>query len=268
MPFYNFEKNSITHRNVKNLQSVLYISLAILGTLQGLYYRFFFYLESFSLLYLIVSFVKEFFVVMSPISAIAAASFRNHDNWLRLTSNLQYIDKIFKNNQASKFNKFTIYLQLFFYMSIYVIYFFHAIFVYTSKTNVARFKMFWVNECSFFIDSVTYFLIFSLALALHSRYYQLNCLFDQNNISFHQLQKIEQVSRILSEGVQSYNAIFGWSLLFSSGKCVTHLLQWFLEILYLTRGSVYSPFNLIITSCFAVYTLVSIIFDSVKLKKK
>lgn len=257
VPFYKFESFSITYRNFKNGQAIILLILGIFGTGQCLYYRFFYFMEHWSALYLIINFIKEFFLVMAVLSAIVAASFQNQENWLKLNNYLQYIDTIF-DNRSGKEKKNVICLQLVFYFTLYAVHIAYTGFVWCSKVGNFKFKMFWFNELAFLIDTVHHFLIFNLALALLNRYYQLNCLFDKKEISFSNLQKIEHVSRVLSEATRLYNEIFGWSILFSSGKCVCHLLQWFEETLYYWNG-----LNLILgyypMSCsFVLFTAVNI----------
>lgn len=251
-PFYNFEKFSNSYQNVKNVQSVLYITLGIIGTVEGVYYRYFYFVETLSPVYAIVNYLKEFFLVLAVFSAIINASFCNQKKWSKLNNYLQYTDKIFKN-QAAKTDKISTNILFFVYMSIYGIYFIYVIYRF-SNTVSFKIKMFWFNEIAFGIHSTLHFLMFTLALTLRNRYHFLNNLLKNECNSSIAIHKIEHISRILSEATTLYNSIFGWCLLFTSGKCVTHLLQWFTEILYLSSNKNFMSYA--VSSASALYALV------------
>lgn len=258
VPFYDFKKFDVEHQNFKNSQAVIYILIAIFGTIEQLYLRFYFNYQYFSLPYLIINNIKEVFLIMSIISAIFAASFYNQKKWKKFNNQLQYIDSVF-NNRNIKEKKCKIYVQILIYFSLYMIYFAFIVLVFSSSSGFIRLRMYWLNEIAFFIDTFLQFLMFSFALALYSRYYQLNCLFKEEKISMESMQKIQHISRILSEATNSYNAIFGWPILFICGKCVSHMLQSFVEILISTRRSIfiYNPFDMLISVHFGLYTLVN-----------
>lgn len=255
IPFYKFEKFSNTHRNFKNIQAVVYITLGLLATLHGLYCRFEYFAQTYSIVYFVVNYIKEFFLVMTVLSAIMSASFHNQEHWMILNNHLQYLDEIFKRRDIKNSN-FFFHLQLIFYFWFYIIYLSYVIYIHIVKLGLFKFAMFWFNELAFGIDSVLHFFMFNLALGLYSRYHELNKLFKKTNITLKSTRRMEHISRILSEATQSYNTIFGWPLLFTSGKCVTHLLQWFMEVVNFPWGASYNPYDGLVNGAFAIYTLV------------
>lgn len=260
VPFYKFETFSITNKMLKNSQATILIILAMLGTGQGLYYRFFYFIENWNTLYLIINYIKEFFLLMAVVSAVIAASFQNQDNWLHFSNKLQYLDIIF-NNRNKKDKKSIVYLQLVFYFSLYAVYIAYVVVVWSSKVGNFKMKMFWFNELAFLIDTVLHFLIFNLALSLLRRYNNLNALFHQEeDISIKTMRKIAHISRILSETTRLYNEIFGWPLLFTSGKCVSQLLQWFEKTLNYSKKSnfVFGNYTLAMSCSFAAFIAVSL----------
>jgi gustatory receptor len=231
-PSYNFEKNVIIYPLMCKIYGFVLVSFLILSGTLSAYEIMQIYLSHKKKVttYFIVEIFNSCCLIAETAAMILSSSLLNQENWLKMNRNLQLFDnKLATKNVQSRTLLKNAYCRFFTIFLLYLIFNFYVNYtIYKLSPVVLLTTAYWLhlicNLCEFYMC----FLIYNIMVALRHRYEDLNQLLQFHVLPENPTSHIREISdlwMILHDTVTYCNRIFGWPLIFFSGRAVLQLLQ-------------------------------------------
>ncbi|XP_044256029.1 gustatory and pheromone receptor 39a-like [Tribolium madens] len=226
-PNYDFEKFVITSSQRDKISASFFLLSTLLGTCWIIYLRIYdkeirFFEISFEILGSLDS-LMLFMVIVSMI----LGSFKTQE-WTKLNNKFQHIDEKLKtrNQKEGNFLK-NAYFQLILSVLIYISLVGYTLYVRIAAKGLPTLKLFPLHEFYGFCYLWVLILICNIALTFKQRYQlineQMTARINPKNTTIFVIE-VRKLSRLLGEMVGLFNEIFGWPLVFITGRFVIKIL--------------------------------------------
>lgn len=229
-PYYDFEKKCLIRVKQSYICAILTFTAFLFGNAYSLYTRHVLYVKTFKSTHKILDYTNDIILFAGISTAILNSCIFGRDYWIRLNKNLEKVDEDISKLCSKSYNEYSLTpcfvfvfrVGIFILIRIYVFYVWRQ---HIGALGVA--KTYLAHSIGRIYNVTTVELVITISSAFRCRYKKLGNILEQQNVNEMQnnLKKIGQIFRMLTEGNKCFNSIFGWVLLFITGKEVTQLLE-------------------------------------------
>ncbi|EFA02932.2 gustatory receptor 98 [Tribolium castaneum] len=226
-PNYDFENFVIISPRCDKISAICFLLSTILGTCWIIYVRIYCKeIRFFEISFEILGSLDSLILLMVLVSIILGSL--KTKEWAKLNNKFQYIDEKLKTRDQKERNLFkNAYFQLVLSISVYSSSVGYTQYVRIAAKGLPTLKLFALHEFYGFCYLWVLILICNIALAFKQRYQLINeqmavRINPKNCASF--VIEVRKLSRLLGEMVGLFNDIFGWPLVFITGRFVIKIL--------------------------------------------
>lgn len=229
-PNYSFEEEKVISPRFTTIYASSFILSCILGTCWIIYTRIYCTeIRFFEISFEILGSIDSLVLCMLIVSTVLGTCFFKQNEWIKLNNKFQFIDKKLKTrNDQELFLYKNTYIHLIIYLLAYFAFVMYTLIVRIAAKGLPTLRLFALHEFFGFLNFYIQILICNIGLAFKQRYQLLNHELKlrttpKSNCKYF-VHETGKLSRLLGEMVGLFNEIFGWPLVFITGRCVIKIL--------------------------------------------
>ncbi|EFA07609.1 gustatory receptor 112 [Tribolium castaneum] len=231
-PYYDFNKNTATHSNLRKLHGVIFILIKLAWIFVMLNNKGAAEMLTRSVM------TEKFTYILGIISGtvitlttLIKSSFFNFNTWRMLFTNFYSIDAKLQNGGKIEINIWKNYFHFILKQVVLLAFLLYQVYSWSIFLKISVLQSLWNSPlCDFFYEFQIFTLLTSILSRIKTRYKLLNARFARiktNPKVVQELQQCVQIYRILGETVEIYNNLFGHQILLITFHCGLQLVACF-----------------------------------------